>query len=108
MRHSSCSATGSSGWPDRCDRMRRLPEQLARAAARIAAATEGNFAILFGLTLPVLIGLAGLGLDSAAISNQRTKMQSVADSTALAVGKEMNLLVEDLDPLKASGYARAE
>ena len=35
-------------------------------------------------------------------------MQSVADATALAVGKEMNLLLEDLNPLKQSGMDRAE
>jgi hypothetical protein len=49
-----------------------------------------------------------LGIDTAAVHNQRTKMQSVADSTALAVGKEMNLLLDDLGPLEASGKARAE
>ena len=79
-----------------------------RTATRFAAACEGNVVLIFCLTLPVLIGLAGLGLDSAAVYNQQSKMQSVADSTALAVGKEMNLLVEDLEPTKQSGYARAE
>lgn len=76
--------------------------------ARFLDASEGNVALLFGLTLPILVGLAGLGIDSAAVYNQRTRMQSAADATALAIGKEMNLLVEDLDPLKQSGYARAE
>jgi hypothetical protein len=88
--------------------MRRLLRQFSRAAARFAPACDGNVALLFGLSLPVLIGVAGLGIDSAAVYNQRNRMQSVADSTALAVGKEMNLLVEDLEPLKASGLDRAE
>jgi hypothetical protein len=35
-------------------------------------------------------------------------MQSAADSTALAVGKEMNLFLEDLGPLRQSGMDRAE
>jgi len=88
--------------------MRRIFREFAQAVTRLARARDGNVAILFGLTLPILVGLAGLGIDSAAIHSQRTRMQSVADSTALAVGKEMNLLVEDLDPLKESGLARAE
>jgi hypothetical protein len=88
--------------------MRCIFAKCGRASARLATACEGNVVLLFGLTLPILIGIAGLGLDSAAVYNQRTRMQSVADSTALAVGKEMNLLVEDLGPLKESGYARAE
>jgi hypothetical protein len=88
--------------------MRRLLRQFSRATARLATACDGNVALLFGISLPVLIGIAGLGIDSAAVYNQRTRMQSVADSTALAVGKEMNLLVEDRGPLKESGLARAE
>lgn len=88
--------------------MRRLMGKFDRAVARFATACEGNVALLFGLTLPVLVGVAGLGLDSAAVYNQRVRMQSVADSTALAIGKEMNLLVENLSPLKESGLARAE
>jgi Flp pilus assembly protein TadG len=79
-----------------------------KTAIRFAPASGGNVVLIFCLTLPVLIGLAGLGLDSAAVYNQQSKMQSVADSTALAVGKEMNLLVEDLEPTRQSGYARAE
>jgi len=71
-------------------------------------ASDGNAAALFCLVLPVLIGIAGLGIDSASLENQRTKMQNVADSTALAVGKEMNLLTDDMEPLRQSGIARAE
>ena len=39
---------------------------IRKAAARFATAREGNVALIFCLTLPVLLGLAGLGLDSAA------------------------------------------
>lgn len=88
--------------------MRRIFVEFAEVAARLGRAHDGNIAVLFGLTLPILVGLAGLGIDSAVIHSQRTKMQSVADSTALAVGKEMKMLVEDLGPLKESGLARAE
>src|SRR5262245_38567131 len=80
----------------------------ARLRASFTAASGGNVALIFGLTFPVLVGVAGLGIDSAAITNQRGKMQAAADSTALAVGKEMNLSLADLDPLKQSGKERAE
>jgi len=71
-------------------------------------ANDGNIALIFGITLPVLIGVVGLGTDSAAVYNQQSRMQSVADSTALAVGNEMNLLLEDPDTLKQSGMDRAD
>jgi hypothetical protein len=88
--------------------MRTFVEEFKRSVGSFAIAGDGNVALLFGLTFPVLLGMAGLGIDSAAIYNQRAQMQSVADSTALALGKEMNLLSEDLSPLQASGEARAE
>jgi len=67
--------------------------------SRLTLACDGNIAIIFGLTVPVLISLAGLGLDSASFYNQQTRMQSGADSTALAVGKEMHLYTDDLGSL---------
>jgi hypothetical protein len=88
--------------------MRALTRQSKSGLPGIATAEGGNIAIVFGLVLPVLLGVAGLGIDSASLYNQRTRMQSVADSTALAVGKELNLLLEDLGPLKKSGEERAE
>jgi hypothetical protein len=88
--------------------MRALFSRLKSNLSHLFPANDGNIGVIFCLAAPVLIGLAGLGMDSAAITNQQTKMQSVADSTALAVGKEMNLLLEDLDPLKQSGMNRVE
>ena len=88
--------------------MRSLSSRLKSQLVDLSIANDGNIALIFCFTLPVLIGVAGLGIDSAAVYNQQSRMQSVADSTALAVGKEMNLLLEDLDPLKQSGMDRAE
>ena len=79
--------------------MFRFLTRVCRVRAGFAAACDGNVALLFWLALPVLIGTAGLGIDSAAVYNQRSRMQSVADSTALAVGKEMGLSLENLDPM---------
>ena len=88
--------------------MRRLFYRFGRELARIGTACEGNVALVFGFGLPVLVGLAGMGMDTAAVNNQQSRMQWVADATALAVGKEMQLYLEDLDPLRRSGIQRAE
>jgi hypothetical protein len=88
--------------------MRGLLSRLKSDLIDLGFANDGNVALIFGLSVPVLIGIVGLGLDSAAVYNQHSRMQSVADSTALAVGKEMNLFLEDLAPLQQSGMDRAE
>jgi hypothetical protein len=68
----------------------------------------GNVVLTFSLALPVLLGAAGLAVDSAAFYNQQSRMQSVADSTALAVAKELHLFLENPETLKAAGESRAE
>ena len=55
----------------------------------------------------MLIGATGLAVDSASFHNQHVRMQSVADSTALAVAKELHLYRKNLGELKAAGEARA-
>ncbi len=88
--------------------MRVSLRALLRRAKGFPPADGGNVALLFCVAAPVLIAVAGLGVDSAGIYDQQTRMQSVADSTALAVGKEMNLYLQDLNPLTRSGKDRAE
>ena len=68
---------------------------------------DGNVAVLFALAAPILIGATGLAIDSATFYNQHAHMQSVADSTALAVAKELHLYRKNLGELKAVGEARA-
>ena len=68
---------------------------------------DGNVGVAFALALPVLLGVTGLAVDSASFHNQRVQMQSVADSTALAVAKELHLYRKNLGELKAAGEARA-
>lgn len=77
-------------------------------AARFVACAAGNVGVAFGFALPVLIGLAGLGVDSATFYNQQTRMQSVADASALAIAKEMRLYLKNPSTLKAAGEARVE
>ena len=56
----------------------------------------GNVAVAFALVLPVLVGATGLAVDSASFYNQQARMQSVADSTALAVANELHLYRKNL------------
>jgi hypothetical protein len=68
----------------------------------------GNVVLAFSLAFPVLLGAAGLAVESAGFYNQQSRMQSVADSTALALAKELHLFLENPQTLKAAGEDRAE
>jgi hypothetical protein len=48
--------------------MRRLNRSWIEAC-RLARASDGGVAVIFGFVLPVRIDLAGLGIDSAAFRN---------------------------------------
>lgn len=75
---------------------------------RFWVSCEGNVALIFSVALPVLLAAGGLAIDSASFYDQQSRLQSVADSTALAVAKEMHLFLENPDTLKESGVNRAE
>ena len=81
---------------------------LRKFKRRLIESQEGNIAIIFSLAFPVLVLVAGLGVDSAGFYNQQARMQSVADSTALSVAKEMHLFLERPETLSESGRSRAE
>jgi len=69
---------------------------------------DGNVTLTFALAFPVLLGVMGLAVDSAAFYDQQARMQTVADSTALSVAKELHLFLNDSAALKAAGESRAE
>ena len=77
-------------------------------ARRLAVQDSGNITLIFSLAFPVVAGLAGLAVDSASFYNQQSRMQSVADSSALAIAKEMHLFAEDTAALTEAGDARIE
>jgi hypothetical protein len=68
----------------------------------------GNVGTTFALVIPMLIALTGLGVDSAAFYNQQSRMQSAADSAALAIAKEMQLFSDNSAMLRESGRSRVE
>ena len=82
--------------------------KLFALARRLAVQDGGNITLIFSLAFPVVAGLAGLAVDSASFYNQQSRMQSVADSSALAIAKEMHLFAEDTAALKEAGDTRIE
>jgi hypothetical protein len=82
--------------------------QIDRWMHRLADDCAGNVALIFALVAPILIGLAGLGMDSASFYNQQSRMQSAADAAALAIAKEMHLFVDNPTTLQESGKTHVE
>ena len=87
--------------------MNPISNQL-RTAGRFWRDCRGNIALTFALVLPILVGLAGLGIDSAAFYDQETRMQNAADAAALAIANELRLYREEPGTLEALGESRAE
>jgi Putative Flp pilus-assembly TadE/G-like len=65
--------------------IRSLSKKLARAALphNFGKAQDGNILVLAGLTLPLVVGLTGLGTDTIQWTLMRQQLQRSADSAAL-------------------------
>ena len=72
----------------------------------ILRCSGGNVALIFGLTAPVILGFAALGIEGAVLGHQKDWMQNTADSVSLAVAKELHLYQNRPDELKAVGMDR--
>jgi Flp pilus assembly protein TadG len=62
---------------------------------RFASDASANTTLLFALTLPVVLGMAGLAVEYGHAASAKTKMQTVADSAALAAAQELQLAQSD-------------
>lgn len=64
-----------------------------RTSPRSAFTTDNNggVALIFGLIVPVLIGFAGLGVDSAYWMMERNKLQAATDSAAISAAQAIQL-----------------
>jgi putative Flp pilus-assembly TadE/G-like protein len=51
----------------------------------------GNIAIIFGITFPAILGLAGFAIDGVSVNHQSSRMQNAADAAALGIAKELHL-----------------
>lgn len=85
-----------------------LYHQTEAALRRLVACSSGNVFVIFGLVFPVILGCAGLAVDTARFYDQHERMQTSADATALAVAKELNIYRKKPAELKALGKSRAE
>jgi hypothetical protein len=68
----------------------------------------GGVIAAFSLALPVIVGAAALALDSANFYDLQARMQTVADSSALAVAKELHVYRDEIDELRSVGETRVE
>jgi Flp pilus assembly protein TadG len=68
---------------------------LRRHVAAFAGDVAAGTAIKFALALPVLLAFAGAAIDYSSAASTRSKMQSVADSAALASVRELQLARSD-------------
>src|SRR5688572_1506831 len=67
----------------------------------------GSVAVAFGAAVPLVMGAAAVALDATSISAQRARMQSVADSVALAGAKQLHLYQNDYSSVEESAREQA-
>ncbi|MFN0022612.1 MAG: pilus assembly protein TadG-related protein [Parvularculaceae bacterium] len=67
--------------------------------------TEGNVALIFALTAPLLIGVAGGALDFQSLGLQRTGLQDAADNLATRGAREF--LLENSTPAQIEALVQA-
>ncbi len=73
----------------------------AEAVHRFARHRDGAVALLFALSLPVLLGGMGLAVDFAAVTRQQAVVQSAADSAALNAARELIISEPTLSRVQA-------
>lgn len=61
------------------------------AARSFRCDRSGSIAIIFAIALPVLVGITAGAVDFAVSLNQKSRLQSVVDSAALAAARELSL-----------------
>src|SRR5215470_19440982 len=71
---------------------------------------SGGTAIIFALSLPVVLGLAGIAIDYSVAAATRTKMQAIADSAAVNAARAMQLAKSTPETVAAAAqnYVRHE
>ncbi len=85
------SFSESVGFVARPAGLLRVSRRSKLLAASLAENSAGGVGITFALVGAVLIGVVGLSLDYARLTNIQTTMQNAADAAALAGAKEMSM-----------------
>jgi Flp pilus assembly protein TadG len=88
--------------------VRESPAKSARRAARFVRCERASTLTLFALSLPVLVGVTGVGVDYARAALMKSKMQGVADSAALMSARELQLATSTADKVSALAKSYAE
>jgi Flp pilus assembly protein TadG len=69
-------------WPTRMRRIRKLP--LPASLTRLHREERGTSLVLIGLSLPILLGVAGLGVEVGSWYFVHERLQAAADTAALS------------------------
>ncbi len=78
--------------------------QTAEAGRSFARDRSGAAALMFALSLPMLLGGMGLAVDYAMVSRQRAALQSASDSAALRAAREM--IIAEPSPQRVQAVAK--
>src|SRR5690242_16537754 len=65
------------------------PKDFLKPAGQLLADKRGTVAIIFGMTLPVLVGMAGLGVEAGLWYRTKRAEQTAADAAAIAGALEL-------------------
>lgn len=76
----------------------------AEAGRSFAHNRSGAVALVFALSLPVLLGGVGLAVDYAMVSHQQAALQSASDSAALRAAREM--IIAEPSPARVQAVAK--
>jgi len=67
-----------------------MPGKRLDPATRYRAVQGGAIVVLFAAVLLVLVGVAGLALETGQLFNRRAEVQTIADALALAAARQLN------------------
>ncbi|MEZ5839091.1 MAG: TadE/TadG family type IV pilus assembly protein [Hyphomicrobiales bacterium] len=84
-------------------------KKISELLQRFARAERGNVAVLFSLTIPVVMGGVAFGVDAAQVHLQRSGLQDAADAAALGAAKELYMTSGRTNAVQAiaEAYAKA-
>ena len=72
---------------------------------RLSKDASGGVAIIFSFALPVIVGITALSIDAAGFQRQHAVLQSIADTSALAIAKELPLF--QIETRGTPGFGRS-
>ncbi len=72
---------------------------------RFVLNSSGTTLVTFALSLPVLLGAVGVGVDFGTLSMKRSNLQAAGDAAALAGAKELSLASATDSSIKAAALA---